>query len=435
MMQACKFRRLYDNPPLRKHTTLRIPGNMANPFVLALRRYWKSVPAVLRHNFLLDLTGAVLVGVFVAAINTFVPVIARRLGASPLMLALITAAPAAGNIVAVLAAHYLQGRRKMPYMVWAWSIGRGLFLLMPLIVLPLPFVLIVVAHWLIVSLPVPGYVEVMQQIYPDAYRGRAMAYVRVGYTACIMLMTPLIGRLLDVWSYQYLFPIVAVFGILSGLSFGRVKYEEVISRTRHDLLEPWRSLMKDVRYRDYNIAFFVYGFGALLIAPLVPILLVDELHLNYSQVGWLGMINSVFWMLFYIVWGRTVDRRGGFWTIQVNFILTIFISLAYLFARDMWLVAVGYIFTGITVAGVDLGWMTAIMQFARREQVARYTALQASLVGLRGIAAPLIGITLMAVPWIGLRGVFLLSAFLILLGWLLVRRVTVPERVEEGEIP
>jgi hypothetical protein len=39
------------------------------------------------------------------------------------------------------------------------------------------------------------------------------------------------------------------------------------------------------------------------------------------------------------------------------------------------------------------------------------------------------------VPWIGLRGVFLLSAFLILLGWLLVRRVTVPERVEEEAIP
>jgi len=38
---------------------------------------------------------------------------------------------------------------------------------------------------------------------------------------------------------------------------------------------------------------------------------VDELHLSYSQVGVLGTINSVFWMLFYIVWGQTVDRRGG----------------------------------------------------------------------------------------------------------------------------
>jgi DHA1 family inner membrane transport protein len=395
---------------------------MTNAFVAALRRYWNSAPADLRRNFSLDLTGAVLVGVYVAAINTFVPVIARRLGASPFLLSLIAAAPAAGNILAVLSAPYLQGRHKMPYMVAAWTLGRGLFLLMPFVVLPLPFALIVVASWLIVSLPLPGYVEIMQRIYPDAYRGRVMAYVRVGYTACITLMTPLFGRLLDVWSYRYLFPLVAIFGVVAGLTFGRVQYKEVITRTRQGLLEPWRVLWQDARYRDYSLAFFVYGFGSLLTAPLIPILLVDELHLNYSQVGWLGMVNSIFWMLFYIVWGRTVDRRGGFWTIRLNFVLTVVIPLAFFGARDMRLAALGYIFTGVTVAGVDLGWMNAIMQFARREQVSDYTAVHAGLVGLRGLAAPLMGTALMSVPWIGLRGVFLLSAFLILLGWLLSRR-------------
>ena len=403
---------------------------MTNVFIAALRRYWNSAPADLRRNFTLDLTTATLVGVYVAAINTFVPVVARRLGASPFLLSLITAAPAAGNILAVLSAPYLQGRRKMPYMVAAWALGRGLFLLMPLVVLPLPFALIVVASWLIISLPLPGYVEVMQRIYPDAYRGRAMAYVRVGFTACITLLTPLFGRLLDVWSYRYLFPLVAVFGVLAALTFGRVQYKEVISRARQGVLEPWRVLWQDARYRDYSVAFFIYGFGSLLTAPLIPILLVDELHLNYSQVGWLGMVNSIFWMLFYIVWGRTVDRRGGLWTIRLNFILTLVIPLAFFGARGMGLAALGYIFTGITVAGVDLGWMNAIMQFARRDQISDYTAVHAGLVGLRGIAAPLMGITLMTVPWIGLRGVFLLSAFLTLLGWLLSRRVTVPERLQ-----
>ena len=142
-------------------------GEMTHPFTIVLRRYWTSLPATLRRNFLLDLNGAIFVGVYVAAVNTFVPVVARRLGASPLLLSLITAAPAAGNILAVLSAPYLQGRHKMPYMVAAWTLGRGLFLLMPFAVLPLPFALIVVAHWLLVSLPLPGYVEVMQQIYPD----------------------------------------------------------------------------------------------------------------------------------------------------------------------------------------------------------------------------------------------------------------------------
>jgi hypothetical protein len=71
--------------------------------------------------------------------------------------------------------------------------------------------------------------------------------------------------------------------------------------------------------------------------------------------------------------------------------------------------------------------MNAIMQFARKEEIGHYTALHAFLVGVRGIIAPFAGIALMAIPAIGLRGVFLFSAFLIGLGWWLVQRVTVPD--------
>lgn len=399
---------------------------MINTLLAALQRYWTSVPSNIRRNFSLDLGASILVGVYVAVIINFVPVVARRLGANPFLLSLITAAPAAGNIIAVLTTHYMQGHRKMPIMVTAWCAARGLFLLSPLIIAPLPFALIVVLHWVILSLPIPGYVEIMRQVYPDQYRGRAMAYVRVGFTACITLITPLAGWLLDVWGYRFLFPIASVFGILTALTFGQMRVEEAITHARHDLLEPWRVLFRDARYRDYNAAFFIYGFGSLMTAPLIPLMLVDELHLNYSQVGLLGMVNSVFWMLFYIVWGRTVDRQGGLWTMRINFILSLVIPLAFFGAQDMWLAALAYAFTGITVAGVDLGWINAIMQFAPRDRISDYTALHSGLVGLRGIAAPLTGTALMAVPWIGLRGTFVLSAILILAGWLFVRRVQMP---------
>lgn len=404
---------------------------MIKNFAHAINRSWNSVPTTLRRNFLLDFGAAGLVGVYVATINSFAPVVARRMGASVFLLALITAAPAAGNIIAVLASHLMQNRRKMPFMVLAWTVGRGVFLLMPLVIAPEPFVLIVIVSWLFLSLPLPGYVELMQQIYPAEVRGRAMAYVRVAFTGCATILTPLVGQLLDVLSYQILFPIAAVFGMCSGWTFGLVQSTDVPQSTRHDLLEPLRIFRKDKLYRDYTVAFFIYGVGALITAPLIPLLLVDELSLNYGDVGLLGMINSLFWMTFYVVWGRTVDRRGGLWTVQINFILTIFISLAFLFAQNIWLAAVANIFTGITVAGVDLGWMNAIMQFARKEQISNYTALHAFSIGVRGILSPMLGMALAAVPWIGLRGVFLISVVLIMVGWLLMQRVTVPTCMEE----
>ncbi|MBI5034759.1 MAG: MFS transporter [Chloroflexi bacterium] len=395
-----------------------------------IRQSWLNVPSVVRRNLTFDFASAVFYGVYLSAINTFVPVIARRLGASAFLLALITAAPAVGNIIAVFASHYLQRRRKLPFMVAAWTIGRGLFILTPLVVTPVPFVLIVVVHWLIVSLSITGYVEIVRAIYPAAIRGRAMAYVRVGFTATATIITPIIGQLLDVWSYQVLFPIAAICGVLSGWAFGQVTCEESVADKQSDLLEPLRVFWRDVRFRDYSIAFMLCGFGNLLVVPLIPILLVDELQLNYGQVGLLGMINSIFWMVFYVVWGRSVDRRGGLWTVKVNLFLTTFMSLAFCLAYDMWLAGVAYIIIGITVAGSDLGWMNAIMQFARPEEISHYTALHAFLVGVRGIVAPLLGTVLMTIPLIGLRGVFLISASMIFLGWFLMRRIEAPPKVE-----
>jgi DHA1 family inner membrane transport protein len=395
--------------------------------IKALRREWSNVPAVLRRNFILDFNSAIFYGIFLAGVITFVPVIARRLGATPFQLALITAVPAIGNLIALAASHYLQQRRKLPFMMMAWTLGRGLFLLMPFVATPEPFVLIVVAHWLLVSLCVTGYVEVMRGIYPDALRGRAMAYVRVGFTACATIMTPLFGQWLDVWGYTILFPLAGFFGVLSGLTFGRVQYEETFATTRQDWLTPLRIFARDARYRTYSIAFSLYGAGMLMISPIIPLLLVDELDLNNAQVGWLGMVNSIAWMLFYVIWGRSVDRRGGLWTVKINFLLTLVVPLAFFFAQDLWLLALAQIFIGITVAGTDLGWMNAIMQFARKEEISHYTALHAFWVGVRGMIAPFAGTALMTVPWIGLRGVFILAALLIGAGWWLARGVTLPE--------
>jgi MFS transporter, DHA1 family, inner membrane transport protein len=388
----------------------------------------RRIPAAIRQNFLWDAASALCVGVFNAVTWSFAPVVARRLGASTFLIALATAAQFAGSIGSFLAAHYLQDKRKLPYMVWAWTISRGLFLVIAFATTPLPFVLIVVAFWIIVALPVPGYAEVMRKIYPDAYRGRAMAYVRVVMTATMTIMTPIAGQLLDIVGYQILFPIAAIFGILSGLAFGRIRFPETIISPRRPLSNLWRVMLEDRRYLDYQIAFFVYGFGNLMVIPLFPIFLVDEMKLSYGEVGVLGMINAVFWMLAYVLWGRTVDRRGSFWTLEVNFILTIFVPLGFFLAWDMKLLAIAYVFNGLTSAGIDLGWINGVMEIADRERVGDYTALHTFFVGVRGILGPFLGAWLASIPAFGLRGAFLLSACLIFAGWLLFRRFLTPAR-------
>ncbi len=386
----------------------------------------RILPADVRRNFLLDATAAILVGVFVAVTTTFVPVVARRLGASDFELSLVTAAPYAGNLSAFLAVRYFQGRRKLPYMVFCWTLARGLFLLMAVITTSVPFVVITVLFWIIVSLPVPGYAEVIRQIYPDAYRGRAMAYVRIGMTACIIVATPLAGQLLDLVGYQWVFPVAALFGVASSLVFGRIRLVEGLADQSRTFRGIFSVLRSDRAFRGLQIAFFVYGFGNLMLAPLLPIFLVDELRLNYTEVGLLGLVNSIFWMLGYVVFGRAVDRRGAYWTLQVSFLMTFVMPVSLVLASDMGLVAVAYVFSGLATAGIDLGWLTAIIALADRDRVGDYAALHSFLVGIRGFGAPFFAITLLAIPGIGLRGGLVMSALLIIAGWIIFRSVPRP---------
>jgi len=73
--------------------------------------------------------------------------------------------------------------------------------------------------------------------------------------------------------------------------------------------------------------------------------------------------------------------------------------------------------------------MNAIMQFARRDQVSTIPpSMRAWWIAWHPGTSD--GHCIDDGPWIGLRGVFLLSAFLILSGWLLSRRVSAPVQVE-----
>ena len=348
---------------------------------------------------------------------------ARRLGADTFLISLLMAAQFAGNLLVFLAAHYLQNKRKMPYMVWAWTIARSMFLLTLFVTTPLPFVLLLIVFWIIVSLPVPGYTEVMRGIYPDEYRGRAMAYVRVAMTAAVVVVTPLAGQLLDVVGYQLVFPIAGLFGIASGLLFGRIRFDEQLPVVRQPISAIWRVLREDSRFRAFSAAFTVFGFGNLMTMPLLPIFLVDELKLSYGEVGLLGLVNSVFWMLGYFVWGRTIDRRGSSWTLKVNFLLTAGVPFGFALATDMKLVAIAYVFAGITTAGIDIGWLNAMISLAPKDRVGVYTALHSFLIGIRGLIAPFAGAALMAVPAIGIRGALAISGILLIVGWLMLRMV------------
>jgi hypothetical protein len=82
-----------------------------------------------------------------------------------------------------------------------------------------------------------------------------------------------------------------------------------------------------------------------------------------------------------------------------------------------------FIAHGIVMAGIDLGLINAGIDLAEPEQVVEYAALQATVVGVRGMMAPVLGAALQALGATDTT-IFALGSGLMVMAWLTLGQVS-----------
>lgn len=349
---------------------------------------------VVRRNMYIEFVGATLFGIFLACLN-FVPVVLRRLGASSDWIALYMALNFAGlllNSVSVSILPKRQGLLRAAKI--CWGVGRSMFILAALIEGYQGLVALMVIFWIMETFPTPVYTRIMQVIYPPRSRGRVMSLIRVGMATATLSFTPIAGWILDNFGHQVLFPLAGVAAVLSTLQFGRLKFSEadIPAPKKGENNNLIRILREDRRFVIYLAALVCYGFGMLTGSVLFPNVQVDRLALNYSQVGLLNVVQSTFFLLGYVIFGRTIDRQGGLWTLRLTFFIAAIVPLCYMVATQGWMLAPAFAAFGMASAGLDLGFVSTAMQLSGVRRLAEYSALQTTLLGVRGLIAPFVGV-------------------------------------------
>lgn len=396
----------------------------------------KAIPEEARDAYRRDAWGGMLAGLFNGAINPFFGFIARdMLGASKVLLGLMFAAPAIGSIFALLYANSMEGKKKMPFVVWPGAIGRGLFVFSLFALTPLSFALIVFFSFGLLCLTNPGYAVVLKEVYPDRNRGQIMGYIRVGMAFMTFIATLLVGKLLDGGkipfipivlpqvSFRYIFPIAGLLGMMSSLVFGTIKTAPV---DRNDpankrlpifqfLKETLGILKEDKRYAWFCAAIFLSGFGNLIAIPLYTVFQVDNLHITAGWVAILVNATTIIWMISYLYWGKHVDARCPLTATMITVIINALVPLTYYFAFKVWMLLPAAILTGIMSAGMELAYFNSIMLMAKEGMESRYQALHWFLFGIRGTIAPFAGVALIRLG-MDIRNVFLLAFFMMIVG-------------------
>src|SRR5438045_4530338 len=156
-------------------------------------------PSRVRRNFRIDTFSAICGGVYIAVLVTFMPIVVRRLGGSTTDVAIVIAAPFVGHLLSPISAYLLMGFPQVRVVAGTVTLARATFLAGVLVAAtPLMLAMTTVVVFVIAVANIGSYTLLMQGIYPDTERAKAMANVRIGGAIAGIASAALAGALIDI---------------------------------------------------------------------------------------------------------------------------------------------------------------------------------------------------------------------------------------------
>ncbi len=377
-----------------------------------LKRFLSRLPLTDRITFSFEMWAALFYGIFAGLALPLVPIMARRIGIGAEGIAIITTMQFVGAVFGILAGHLTDRMPVMRLYAWPTAVGRALIAFLALFHTPTGFFIVACLYYLVVNLVGPPFARIMRSNYSDQNRGRLMGILRIEVMIIAAGCSSLVALFLsNDAAFKWLFPAAAVFGVLSTVTFGRIKVRRIPGMAERREPVSFRSSLS-VAGRD--IAFMLF-MGILMLCagpdklaiPLEPIKFVDELGIDYRQTSFiLGAVVSVFSIIGYYLCTKALKKVSPFTVVAVITILGAARTAVIAGATQVPHLVPASIFLGLTNAGWDLAPLFCMIALAKPENFSLYFGFHTTLVGIRGVAGPAIGTLLYSTGAMSVSGVF-----------------------------
>jgi MFS family permease len=282
------------------------------------------------------------------------------------------------------------------------------FLVLPFLRFDTAFVAIVAMSLFVEALMLPIQNWTLAANYTHSTRGR-----RFGTTTGLMALAIIAVVLPAGWvldhdpeAWPWFYALAAVAGVYGYLHWSRLRRRwRRMQREEPEHASPWATLRGDKEFLAFEIGFMVYGLGFLMLQPVLPIYLVDELRVSYADVGmargllfWAGMCIASPFM------GRLADRIGIYRTCALSFAALTLFPLALLVLPGKSALLVGYLIYGLAMGGVIVAWNLGPIAIARGRDPLPFLNAHVALVAFRALVGMTAGAGIQAV--FGARPVF-----------------------------
>lgn len=386
------------------------------------------------HYFTLQSSlSAVLSGVF----SLSAVVLRKTLGANEFQVALFSALGPIALLVGIFGSELVQDRDKRPFIMWVGLLSRGSFLLFLFVRDLWSFIAISAFFFILNAFLTPAMYAMWQANVSPENRNRLWGLTTMVMTVITMAAAYASGLILDLdaYSYRWMYALGGVLGAVGIYVLAtsplrgvyKLTAERVVPSIKSILLQPLQKLVKvlnqDRTFLQFESAFFLYGVAFMLMAPAMPMYMVDVAKMSYEQsgiaTGLLGQLGLVFAT---VLWGKLMDRLGPTLLCAIIFSVLAFFPGVLLLGPMLqhhgtplvYVVYLSYIIFGIGMAGIHVAWSLGPVNFAGNRDASTYIGVHVTLTGLRGSVAPMLGAIGLNV--FGYTTVFVASAVFFLLG-------------------
>jgi MFS family permease len=367
------------------------------------------------RNVLVDGIGVGLV----VGISQFLPVFLARLGASSVLIGLITSLPAlTGALLAVPIGRFLERQRN----IVPWYSGMRFWVLLSYVFFGLlPFIfptdivpLLVIAIWAVATVP-STFVNVAFTVVMGSVAGpnrrfylMSLRWSSLGITTAIAVT--IAGQLLDRIAFPLNYQIVFIGSFTGGLLsflFSRSitlpdqlpatvsvegnRKKGVAARVREAFAELGKS---PPAFSRLIWSAFLFRCGVAMALPLFPLYWVRQVQASDAWIGAINTANSAVLLVAYFIWTQLVRRRGVGWAlIASSFGMACYPLLAGL-TDNLWLLLILAGMAGFAAAGNDLVTFDLVLSHAPKEHQTTFVGLYQTLQNTALFVMPLVGTAL-----------------------------------------
>ncbi|HMQ31519.1 MAG TPA: MFS transporter [Chloroflexaceae bacterium] len=364
------------------------------------------------RNVLVDGIG---VGI-VTGVGTFLPVFLARLGASSLLVGLLTSLPAlTGALMAVPIGRFLERQRNVVpwysrmrvWVLWSYAVFGLLPFVLPLGAVPWA----VIAIWAMVTLPSTvvnvAFTVVMGGVAGPKNRFALMSMRWSSLGAVTAITVALVGQFLVRFPFPLNYQLVFIGSFLGGLLSYLFSRSIVLPDQQPDAPAPngpWRpsfrrwlgSLAEVARtappaFRRFAGSAFVFRCGMAMGLPLFPLYWVREVQASDAWIGIITTANSGVLLVAYFIWSAATRRMGVGGVLLASSLGMALYPLATAGTQTVWLLAIFAGLAGFFAAGNDLVNFDLVLSTIPADHQASYVGFYQTLQNAALFIMPLVG--------------------------------------------